>query len=375
MRKNAKQVREDAEGNGIASGGISASTRSQTQNSALTSSESQIQNDCDDSAHDSAPDERCHCGETDCNFSVIEENDHCLQCAYCKDFVLLRCLGSDSGTVFDFVQRCAGLVYSCPGCRAEALPNASAAGLAKVDRKVDMLLGLLSPASCTGSVPDYPLGSDWPPLEEAGAYAAKKNFPKRPSIPSLSNAVEVALERREQKDCLVLSGVQDLGDDRKDFKSATTILKQLKISSNPVRTFRMGSVGKKGQPKLLKVQLHSSHDRNQALRNTRELANTEFAKVFVRPSLSADERKRLKDLMKERWERKNRGDYCYIDWSSLSLKRSKKSPMHPEFIAPKSSSEVSAVDLLTAPTSGHLNSTAISNAAPNSSNPSADSGN
>ncbi len=146
------------------------------------------------------------------------------------------------------------------------------------------------------------MDADWPSLEEAGTDAAKKKPPMRPSIPLLSAAVEVALEKCDQKDCLMLSSVQDSGDDRKDFKSATNVLKHLKISSSPVRTFRMGSEGKKGQPKLLKVQLRSSHDRNQALQNTHELAKTEFSKVFVRPSLSAEECKHQKDLMKECWE-------------------------------------------------------------------------
>ncbi len=150
--------------------------------------------------------------------------------------------------------------------------------------------------------------------------------------PTLSDAVEVALEKREQKDCLVLSGIQDSGDDRKDFKSAMNILKQMKISSNPVRTFRMGSMGKKGQPRLLKVQLHSSYDCNQALRNSHKLANRVFSKVFVRPSLNAEERKRLKELTKECWNRNSSGDFCYIDWMSLSLKMSKKSPNQSEFV-------------------------------------------
>ncbi len=164
MRKTAKQLREEAEGNVTTSGGISAATRSQIQNSATKSSESQVLNDCVDSAHNSAPDEQCHCGQTDCNYSAIDENDRCLQCAYCRDFVLLRCLGSDSADVFDFVQSCAGLVYSCPGCQAEALPYASAAGLAKVDRKVDWLLSLFSPASPAESVRNFSSETDWPPL-------------------------------------------------------------------------------------------------------------------------------------------------------------------------------------------------------------------
>ncbi len=107
----------------------------------------------------------------------------------------------------------AGHIYIWPACCAEALPSASAVGLAKVERKVDMLFGLFSPAGSAESALDFSLVSDWTPLEEAGSDATKKKPPKRPSIPILSTAVEVALEKHDQKDCLVLSGVQDSGDD------------------------------------------------------------------------------------------------------------------------------------------------------------------
>ncbi len=101
----------------------------------------------------------------------------------------------------------------CLACHAEALPNASAAGLASVDQKVNSLLSLFLPASSTESAPDFSSDSDWPPLKEAGSDAAKKRPPKCPSIPILSAAVEVALKKCDQKDYLVLSGVQDSGDD------------------------------------------------------------------------------------------------------------------------------------------------------------------
>ncbi len=76
------------------------------------------------------------------------------------------------------------------------------------------------------SAPDFSLDSDWPPLKEVGMDVAGMKARKCPSLPTLSDAVEVALEKREQKDCLVLSGVHDLGDVRKDFKSATNILQE-----------------------------------------------------------------------------------------------------------------------------------------------------
>ncbi len=372
MRKTEKQLKLSGSSS---SSTISAATRSHAQNSATNSAHSQVLDDED--SGDSAPDEHCRCGDSACNFTVIMEDDLCLQCAYCKDFVLLRCLGSDSDAVFKFVQHCPGLAYSCPGCQAEALPSASAAGLAKVDRKIDSLLNLFLPGSTDVSGPDFSSESDWPRLTRSDAPVApdapkQKPFP-RPSIPALSDAVEVALEKREQKDCLVLSGVKDMGDNQKDLRTAASILKQLKITSRPVKTFRMGSTGKKGQPKLLKVQLQSSHDRNQALRNTRNLADTEFQKVFVRPSLSADERKRLKVLMKERWERNNAGDFCYIDWSSLSLKRSRKSPNHPDHpdhAASRASSENKVTDSFDA-TVVNSNSKAILSGSTNSG----DSGN
>ncbi len=117
-------------------------------------------------------------------------------------------MGSDLGVIYDLIMSCAGLIYACPACHAEALPSTSVAGLAKVKQKVDSLLSLFLPPSCTESASDVPLGSDWLPLEEAGSDAAKKKPPKRPSIPTLSDAVEVALEKRAQKDCLVLSGIQ-----------------------------------------------------------------------------------------------------------------------------------------------------------------------
>ncbi len=80
-----------------------------------------------------------------------------------------------------------------------------------------MLNDLFWPASSTESTPDLPLSSDRPHLEEVRMEAARKKPPKCPSIPILSAAVEVALEKCDQKDCLALSGVQDSGDDRKDF--------------------------------------------------------------------------------------------------------------------------------------------------------------
>ncbi len=60
------------------------------------------------------------------------------------------------------------------------------------------------------------------------------------------------------------------------------------------------------------------------------------------------------------------GDYCFIDWMSLSLKTSNKSPMHPDFMEAKDPSDDSASD---------PNLSATSNAAANGFSNSVHSGN
>ncbi len=293
------------------------------------------ENDSATSAKDSATKkktETCHCGDLKCNCSEIEEEDRCLQCSSCNDFVLLRCLGSDSQVVYDFIQSCTGLIYACPTCRAEALPIASAAGLAKVEAKVNCLVDLFR--SDSAECASFSQGPDahsldpaeWPTLAAASENDSRAKYRMHSTIPSLTNAVELALEKREQKDCLVLSGVVDSNNEQRDIQQATGILKKLGVSSRPLKAFRMGRTGKKGQPRLMKVQLGSSHDRNRALMNTRTLADSQFSNVFVRPSLTWEERNHLKTLMKQRWQRNKEGDYCFIDWATLSLKTSKKSP-------------------------------------------------
>ncbi len=89
------------------------------------------------------------------------------------------------------------------------------------------------------AIADLSSHTDWPSLEEAEAEYSKKKPPVHSSIPTLTNDFD--FEADLEKDCLILSGVKETGNDQKDLKTATNILKHLKISSSPVKTFCMGS--------------------------------------------------------------------------------------------------------------------------------------
>ncbi len=77
----------------------------------------------------------------------------------------------------------------------------------------------------------------------------------------------------------------------------------------------------------------------------------------------------MKELMKERWQWNTKGDYCYIDWMSLTLKMSEKSPKHPDFVPPEASSNDTVSDRFDGKTNSHSNATL------NGSNDSQESGN
>lgn len=111
---------------------------------------------------------------------------------------------------------------------------------------------------------------------------------------------------------IVVSGLQEPADSlsaserRADLKAKVLdVLDALQLDCEPVETYRIGKHDA-SRPRMVKVVLPSQYYWRRALANARTLRSAGLAGIFVRRSMTADERKRefeLRQLANER----NRG--------------------------------------------------------------------
>ncbi|KHN84438.1 hypothetical protein Tcan_08413 [Toxocara canis] len=110
-------------------------------------------------------------------------------------------------------------------------------------------------------------------------------------------AVQQAEEKEIRERSVVLVGVNEVTDvpprerSNVDRGAVLDIFDTINSDSVPHQIFRMGSQ-QEGRKRPIKVIFGNSHDAKQVLRNARSLKGSRFQHVFIRPYLTAEERKK-----------------------------------------------------------------------------------
>lgn len=118
------------------------------------------------------------------------------------------------------------------------------------------------------------------------------------SLPSASPAI-VDFEELERKRSIVISGVRESTSNAAferivhDFSCTQHILDFLKIECLPVTVYRMGKVSPT-RPRLLKVVLPCSRLQKEVIRFAPRLRFFPHKGIYIRPSLTLEERNRLR---------------------------------------------------------------------------------
>lgn len=140
-------------------------------------------------------------------------------------------------------------------------------------------------------------------------------------------------EEKERKRSIVIAGLPETsGKPSKraadDKKNLVELFDELNVETEMVAAYRMGrptdADGKaKPRPRLVKVVLANSHQQQRVLRYCGALKkSTAFKGVFVRPSLTKEEREEDDLLRKTLWERRKGGENCKIvGWYSDGSRR------------------------------------------------------
>jgi len=106
-----------------------------------------------------------------------------------------------------------------------------------------------------------------------------------------------AIEDQERRRSLVIAGIEEPSDNftkrdqyKKDRESIQEIFDVLDIATDPVCSYRLGKPDK-NKRRLMKVILPSSFFQTQALRSAKQLkGHAKFNGIFLRPSLTKEER-------------------------------------------------------------------------------------
>ena len=122
----------------------------------------------------------------------------------------------------------------------------------------------------------------------------------------MSKAMKSLMEEERREHSFVVSGLPESTDTsaiariKQDTAKTHEILDVLDIPALPTTLYRMGRPNGKG-PRPLKVEMPTRHSRDKALRNRSKLKNVNELKfVFIRPSMSLEERNAHKCLIEER---------------------------------------------------------------------------
>nr|CDJ90946.1 hypothetical protein HCOI_01249700 [Haemonchus contortus] len=120
------------------------------------------------------------------------------------------------------------------------------------------------------------------------------------------------LESDKRSRSIVISGLEEGQDGlrssarQRDLEDKVArVLDAVDVECRPAEIYRVGKPNSK-HPRLVKVVLPSRSHRRRALANARLLRDTGFPKIFIRRSMTEDERKREYELRQEARER-NKG--------------------------------------------------------------------
>lgn len=125
-------------------------------------------------------------------------------------------------------------------------------------------------------------------------------------------------EEKERRRSIVISGLSECAGKPSERRAADKcrldeLIDELDVDADVVTTYRMGVKKEGGRPRLLKVVLGSSRQQQAALRSSGKLKSSAvFAGVFVRASLTQQQREEDYRLRKEVRERRALGERVRI---------------------------------------------------------------
>lgn len=134
-------------------------------------------------------------------------------------------------------------------------------------------------------------------LAEAGRVSSAAQFLPRDSF-AASNLS--AVDEKERLRSVVISGITESIDSRSteraihDFNSVRNVLDHLNVECVPQLTYRLGKP-QEGRPRLLKVVLPNTFYQSLVLRRASWLRSFSCRGVYIRPSLTKEERERNRE--------------------------------------------------------------------------------
>ncbi|EYC26775.1 hypothetical protein Y032_0010g956 [Ancylostoma ceylanicum] len=164
----------------------------------------------------------------------------------------------------------------------------------------------------------------------------------KPQLQS-SYDVERSAAQVEQKRAIVVAGLPEpdprlRGQEMSSFewRNIWDLLCELDISCQPAFAYRLGTL-KQGVPRLLKIVFPATVFQRTALRNARHLRNSaKFRNVYVRPSLTAEERRIAFALRQQRRHLREStgGSYKIVSNGILDITNNRTIPLNPKFVPP-----------------------------------------
>lgn len=249
---------------------------------------------------------------SDCN-TIMGSADYVIKCDHCSSSFHHDCVGytQSSFNAFSKLHSANLALFHCAPCKVkiagilapvpseDQLPISADARLAKVETQLESITKALGITASAPAVPGLPVE---PPSSPAVSYAGIASR----GLSSHSRVVTVSdLHKVQEDDChrrsIVIAGLPECG---KDIDDVARLCRHLDPSATVTQTFRMGRVPYSSarpagpvRPRLLKVHLPSSSVAKSLLSEARKLKDSsEFRGVFIRRSMSVDERKRLAEI-------------------------------------------------------------------------------
>lgn len=152
-------------------------------------------------------------------------------------------------------------------------------------------------------------------------------------------APKIDLDLKERNRSIVAYGVKESdaptnrGKFMADKVTVARLLDVVDAECDAVQVYRMSKSQKKNddrpdnRPRLLKIVLPSSFHRDMVLKNAKKLKNSEFQGVFIRPSMTKEERDAdylLRQQLRELRAKKD-GNYYYISKGAIEIAKPRNS--------------------------------------------------
>lgn len=229
--------------------------------------------------------------------SIVKNDDVAVTCGNCDVWMHLRCRNLPESDEFVAAVASDCVKILCDTCLKTPAKASELAELktsiSAISEQVKLLNNAINPGKSGG------------PQKTGLTYASvtAKGIPNVDKIVTVGDFASLQ-EIDKNKRSLVISGVPESSHES-DLKKVRSICNYLDPSANMSECFRLGKIEigfdptKPKRPRLLKVQFASSAVANSILAVAKHLReDEEFANIYIRRSMSFEERKHCADLRK-----------------------------------------------------------------------------